>query len=118
MDEGIEKLDLDDNATKWPDRSKRILDPHDCLGLVAVLWFLAVLGLDTTINHWGLADEHLTDEEMMLMANVPWISKFSHPPVGLVGVFDLKGGEGDSLFIFAHLDGHPLREGDNLGVLI
>ena len=51
MDEGIEKLDLDDNATKWPDCSKRILDPHDCLGLVAVLRFLAVLGLDTTINH-------------------------------------------------------------------
>ena len=68
MDEGIEKLDLDDNATKWPDCSKRILDPHDCLGLVAVLWFFAVLGLDTTINHWGLADEHLADEEMMLMA--------------------------------------------------
>ena len=53
-----------------------------------------------------------------MMANILWISEFSHPPVGLVGVLDLKGGEGDSLFIFAHLDGHPLREGDNLGVLI
>ena len=68
MSEALKQLDLDDNATKRPDRSKRILDPHDCLGLVAVLWFLAVLGLDTTINHWGLADEHLADEEMMLMA--------------------------------------------------
>ena len=55
---------------------------------------------------------------MMLMAKIPRITKFSHPPVGLVGVLDLKGGEGDSLFIFAHLDGHPLRERDNLGVFI
>ena len=47
----MRKLDLDDNATERPDRSKRILDSHDCLGLVAVLRFLAVLGLDATINH-------------------------------------------------------------------
>ena len=57
------KLHLDDDATERPDCSKRILDPHDCLSLVAVLRLLAVLGLDATINHWGLADKHLSDEE-------------------------------------------------------
>ena len=64
----VQKANLDDNSTEGPNSRKGIFYSEDCLGLVAVLRFLAVLGLDTTINHWGLADEHLADEEMMLMA--------------------------------------------------